>query len=207
MASSKQNEPKQFSTRYHRWDARNGERENLFAVMRYEELARDASMFHGLLQKVGHPAAAIIDQIDTVLAQHYGFTDEELDFIINYDIKYCLGRDAGCCVISGFHSPVEKECLRILLRGEPPLIICPARGLPRRIPPEWETPLTAGRLLILSAFPTTETRMTADLASRRNAMVAALAGDVYVAHAAPGGRLDTRFRRQKDLPLARQPSP
>jgi hypothetical protein len=30
----------------------------------------------------------IIDQIDRVLAHHYGFTDEELDFIINYDIKY-----------------------------------------------------------------------------------------------------------------------
>jgi hypothetical protein len=37
----------------------------------------------------------IIDEIDTVLAQHYGFTPEELDFIINYDIKYRLGRGAG----------------------------------------------------------------------------------------------------------------
>ena len=34
----------------------------------------------------------IIDQIDTVLAQHYGFTEEELDFIINYDIKYRMGK-------------------------------------------------------------------------------------------------------------------
>jgi hypothetical protein len=34
----------------------------------------------------------IIDEIDTVLAKHYGFTEEELDFIINYDIKYRLGR-------------------------------------------------------------------------------------------------------------------
>lgn len=36
----------------------------------------------------------IIDQIDRVLARHYGFTPEELDFIINYDIKYRMGRDA-----------------------------------------------------------------------------------------------------------------
>ena len=36
----------------------------------------------------------IIDEIDHVLAHHYGFTDEELDFIINYDIKYRMGRDA-----------------------------------------------------------------------------------------------------------------
>ena len=34
----------------------------------------------------------IIDSIDRVLAKHYGFTDEELDFIINYDIKYRMGQ-------------------------------------------------------------------------------------------------------------------
>ena len=37
----------------------------------------------------------IIDEIDRVLAKHYGFTDEELDFIINYDIKYRMGRDSA----------------------------------------------------------------------------------------------------------------
>jgi hypothetical protein len=52
----------------------------------------------------------ILDEIDRVLAAHYGFTDEELDFIPstklrvgipsgrlrsgNYDIKYRMGRDA-----------------------------------------------------------------------------------------------------------------
>ena len=34
---------------------------------------------------------SIIDEIDQVLAQYYDFTDEELDFIINYDIKYRMG--------------------------------------------------------------------------------------------------------------------
>lgn len=33
----------------------------------------------------------IIDTIDKTLASLYGFTDEELDFIINYDIKYRMG--------------------------------------------------------------------------------------------------------------------
>ena len=36
---------------------------------------------------------SIIDEIDRVLAQHYGLTDEELDFIINYDIKYRMRRE------------------------------------------------------------------------------------------------------------------
>jgi len=35
----------------------------------------------------------VIDQLDRVLADHYGFQDEELDFIINYDIKYRMGRE------------------------------------------------------------------------------------------------------------------
>ena len=34
----------------------------------------------------------IIDEIDKTLAPHYGFTDEELDYLINYDIKYRMGR-------------------------------------------------------------------------------------------------------------------
>ncbi len=38
---------------------------------------------------------AIIDDIDRVLAEHYKFTNEELDFIINYDIKYRMGADDG----------------------------------------------------------------------------------------------------------------
>jgi hypothetical protein len=32
--------------------------------------------------------------IERVLARHYGFTETELDFIIHYDIKYRMGKDA-----------------------------------------------------------------------------------------------------------------
>lgn len=34
---------------------------------------------------------SIIDKIDLVLSSHYKFTEEELDFIINYNIKYRMG--------------------------------------------------------------------------------------------------------------------
>ena len=46
-----------------------------------------------VIEKQFFPAKSktIIDEIDRALAQHYGFTDEELDFIINYDIKYRMG--------------------------------------------------------------------------------------------------------------------
>jgi hypothetical protein len=38
-------------------------------------------------------AKLFVDEIDKALAKHYGFTDEELDFIINYDIKYRMGAE------------------------------------------------------------------------------------------------------------------
>ena len=100
-------------------------------------------------------------------------------------------RDTGRCVISGFHSPVEKECLRILLRGPQPIIICPARSLETlRLPSDWKAPLAGGRLLILSCFPAAQRRATAELAARRNDLVAALADEVWFAHIAPGGQME-----------------
>lgn len=98
-------------------------------------------------------------------------------------------RDAGRCVVSGFHSPVEKECLRILLRGKGPVIVCPARGMPSRMPPDWMKPLAAGRMLVLAIFPPSIVRTTAALAAERNDFVAALADDIWIAHVTPGGRL------------------
>ena len=38
-------------------------------------------------------------------------------------------RDAGVTIVGGFHSPMEKECLDILLRGNQPVILCAAKGL------------------------------------------------------------------------------
>jgi predicted Rossmann fold nucleotide-binding protein DprA/Smf involved in DNA uptake len=98
-------------------------------------------------------------------------------------------RDAGRCIIGGFHSPVEKECLRILLRGRQPIIICPARSLEKmRLPADWQKPLADGRLLILSCFAGNEHRITSALAARRNEFVAALADEVWFAHIAPGSQ-------------------
>ena len=43
--------------------------------------------------------------------------------------------------------------LTILLRGEQPIVVCPARCLARmRVPREYRAPLEAGRLLLLSPF-------------------------------------------------------
>ena len=104
-------------------------------------------------------------------------------------------RDTGRCVISGFHSPVERECLRILLRGDGPVILCPARGMLERLPAQWDIAVASGRMLLLSCFPAAARRVTTELAARRNAFVAALADEVFIAHATGGGHLETLTRR------------
>jgi hypothetical protein len=107
-------------------------------------------------------------------------------------------RDEGRCIISGFHSPIEKECLRILLRGKQPIIICPARSLDgMRIPREWREPLDQGRLLVLSCFAKQDRRATADLARQRNLFVAALADEIYAAHVNPGSNTEQLLARAR----------
>ena len=98
-------------------------------------------------------------------------------------------RDEGRCTISGFHSPVEKECLRILLRGKQPIILCQARAIETmRIPTECRAAFDAGRLLFLSPFTKKPKRVTKDSALHRNQVVAALADEAYIAHVTPGGQ-------------------
>jgi predicted Rossmann fold nucleotide-binding protein DprA/Smf involved in DNA uptake len=100
-------------------------------------------------------------------------------------------RNQEPAVISGFHSPVEKECLRILLRGTCPLIWCPARSLDRmRIPKDLKPALDSGRLLILSLFEKYPHRATAESACRRNDLVAALADKAIIIYAEPGGEVE-----------------
>ncbi len=98
-------------------------------------------------------------------------------------------RDEGVTVISGFHSPIEKECLRILLRGKQPIVVCPARAIQAmRIPTECRAAFDAGRVLFLSPFAKEPRRVTKDSAARRNEFVAALADAAYIPHVSPGGQ-------------------
>lgn len=110
-------------------------------------------------------------------------------------------------IIGGFHSPVERDCLKFLLKGSVQLIVCPARStVGMRIPAEWKPAIASGRLTIRSPFDkgdassTTPSagkrprqpprRMTTDLAEQRNRFVASIADAVLILHASPGGKLD-----------------
>lgn len=100
-------------------------------------------------------------------------------------------RDTTWAVISGFQSPTEQECLAVLLRGEHPVIVCPARSVEgMRIPAAWKRAVSAGRMLITSPFDKNVRRATASLAEERNRYVVSLADAIFIPHAAPGGGLE-----------------
>lgn len=117
-------------------------------------------------------------------------------------------RDEGVTVVSGFHSPVEKECLRILFRGKQPIIIGLARAMDKiRLPKEWRGPLEAGRLLILSPFAKRPRRPDRRSARRRNELVAALADEILIVHAEPGGAIEHIADLANRWSLSRAKSP
>ena len=99
-------------------------------------------------------------------------------------------REAGRCIISGFHSPLETECLAILLRGRQPIALCPARGISSmRLPAEQRRAVEEGQLTIISPFTPRDRRANADLGRRRNRFIAALADEVVFGFVATGGSL------------------
>lgn len=112
-----------------------------------------------------------------------------------YDLAQHL-KDQGIGVISGFHSPVEQEVLVTLLRGTAPVIVCPARSIAdMRVPSDWKPHVERGRLLIVSPFTESQNRATRQTATIRNQLVAALAQQVFIAYAEPGGKTEAFARR------------
>ncbi|MDI6687096.1 MAG: DNA-processing protein DprA [Desulfobacterales bacterium] len=113
------------------------------------------------------------------------------DLIVKtYDLAQIL-RDAGMTVISGFHSPMERECITILLRGAQPIIICPARSINNmRINKEYKKHLKDNRLLFLSPFDENQPRISAQRSLYRNLFVAAMSAAVFVIHAGPASKTE-----------------
>lgn len=102
-----------------------------------------------------------------------------------------LVRGSGLAIVSGFHSPIERDCIPILLRGSDPTIIVQAHRLSSsRLPLDWQKAIDAGRLLLLSPFGEKDKRVTAKLAAERNRFVAEISDEVLIPHAALGSRTE-----------------
>jgi predicted Rossmann fold nucleotide-binding protein DprA/Smf involved in DNA uptake len=99
-------------------------------------------------------------------------------------------REKGNCIISGFHSQLEKDVFHYLLKGKQPIIIALARGLKEKLKPELQKPLDEGRLLIITPFEKTVKRVTEQTAATRNKLMIDLADSITVGYASAGGQLE-----------------
>jgi len=107
-----------------------------------------------------------------------------------YDLARAL-RDNCISVIGGFHSPIEKDCLDLLIKGDQHIVLCPARSIENMlIKKVFREPLDEGRLLFLSPFEKKIKRQTAKTSQLRNQFVAMLANAVFIAYAEGGGKIE-----------------
>lgn len=108
-------------------------------------------------------------------------------------------REEGNCVISGFHSQIEKDVLHYLLKGKQPIILALARGLKEKLEPELLTPLKQERLLIISPFEKTVKRVTETTAITRNELMIALANNIALGYVSQGGQLEKLLKETQKL--------
>ena len=109
-----------------------------------------------------------------------------------------LTREAGRCVISGFHSPLEQDVLYYLLKGKQPVIMALARGIKFKWEPRIQKALDEGRLLIVSPFGEQIKRASAATATVRNDLMIRLANEVVVGYADPEGMLSRRLQMEQE---------
>lgn len=98
-------------------------------------------------------------------------------------------RDAGHCVVSGFHSKLEKDVLHFLMKGTQPIIVMLARGIKQNIEPEFKKETDKGRLLLVSPFETSVKRVTEETAYIRNKAMIEMADEIVVGYKDPNGGL------------------
>jgi DNA processing protein len=89
--------------------------------------------------------------------------------------------------VSGWHSPLEEEALRILLAQEATVVLCVAKSLDRFIPSMGvESRVTDGKALLLTHCTPKAKRITRNASLRRNELIVELAKILLVLSAPEG---------------------
>ena len=89
-----------------------------------------------------------------------------------------MSKQEEIAIVSGFHSRMEKDVLKILLQGKCGIIIVLARGMYRKIPLEYTEALLQQRILFISFEKDSLTRVSEISAHRRNEYVKSLADEM-----------------------------
>ena len=89
-----------------------------------------------------------------------------------------MSKQEETAIVSGFHSRMEKDVLKILLQGKCGIIIVLARRMYRKIPQEYTEALLQQRILFISFEKDSLTRVSEISAHRRNEYVKSLADEM-----------------------------
>ncbi len=81
-------------------------------------------------------------------------------------------------IVSGFHSKMERDVLKILLLGECGIIVALARGMYRKLPKQYEEAMLQNRLLIISYEKESVIRVSEATAHKRNNYVREIADEM-----------------------------
>ena len=107
-------------------------------------------------------------------------------------------RDGEIGVISGFHSPAEREVLKVLLNGKCPIVMVLGRSLKNaRLSIKWKAEIEKGRLLVISPSKDYQECVTKEISLKCNDLAARIAKRVLIVHASEGGSLQDRVERWK----------
>lgn len=98
-------------------------------------------------------------------------------------------RSASRCVISGFHSQIEKDVLHFLLKGTQPIIMVLGRSLYKQLPEVFIKPLKDNRLLIVSVVSQSINRQSVKTSMIRNKYIVENAESVVFGYIDPKGIL------------------
>lgn len=101
-----------------------------------------------------------------------------LSILTTLDWALKISKQKDIVIVSGFHSKMERDVLKILLQGECGIIVVLARGMYRKLPKQYEEAMLQNRLLIISHEKESVTRVSEATAHKRNNYVREIADEM-----------------------------
>ena len=103
-----------------------------------------------------------------------------LSILPTLDWALKISKQKDIAIVSGFHSKMERDVLKILLQGKCGIIFVLARGMYRNLPKQYEVAMLKNRLLIISYEKESVIRVSEATAHKRNDYVREIADEMRI---------------------------
>jgi len=110
-------------------------------------------------------------------------------------------RGKGVCVVSGFHSKIEKDVFHYPSKGTQPIILVLARSMYKKLPDKFKELLDNERLLIILPFEKNVNRITEQAALIRNKYIIKFSDELEIPYVSKGGSLCKLLKENNTIAL------